>query len=316
MRICVFGTGGVGGYIGAQLCNRGHDVTLVARGAHLEAIKAHGLTVVEDTETSTVFPDAAVDEQGLSGNYDLILLCVKGYDMDHAVEALHTHVDADTIVLPLANGVDHFAKLSAGLNALVLTGCCYILSHIASPGTVRKEGKVFAAVFGSSAHPDAVSRIADLFAAAELRCKTPDDIDSAVWKKFLFISTFASLTSYYDMRIKKVYETHRDEAEALMLEIAAVARAKGIEIGDEVSKALHSAAGLPESASTSMHLDYLQGRATEVDALCGFVVVEGKRLGVETPVMGKLYERLKTGRYGEPTRLSEQTSAASGGQKG
>ncbi|MEJ2467557.1 MAG: 2-dehydropantoate 2-reductase [Campylobacterales bacterium] len=293
MRIALFGTGGVGGYIGANLCAKGDEITLVARGDHLEAIRERGLKVVEDNREDTARPDAAVDEAGLKGTYDLVILSVKGYDIHRAVDALLPHTDANTIVLPLANGVEHFDTLAARLDAKVLTGCCYILSHIASPGVIRKKGNVFAAVFGSHRHPEAVETVERLFETAGLRSKTPADIETAVWKKYLFISAFATLTSYYDTGIKPVYETYPDETEALLEEIAAVARAKGIEIGEEVGKALQTASGLPDSASTSMHLDFTQGKPTELEALSGYIVKEGETLGVDTPVMRKLYEALK-----------------------
>jgi len=297
MRIAVFGAGGVGGYIGANLCGSGNEVTIVARGAHLAAICRNGLKVIEDEREYVAVPDKAVDEEGLEGIYDLVLLCVKGYDMDAAVEHLRPHVSPRSIILPLANGIDHFEKIAAQLDATVLKGCCYILSHIEASGVIRRKGKVFAAVFGSDVHTRAVSTVATLFEKAGLRCKTPQDIDTAVWKKYLFISAFASLTSYYDMRIKQVYETHRDETEALLREIAAVARAGGIEMGDEVQKALESASGLPESACTSMHLDFRQGKPTELEALSGYIVAEGAQLSVDTPVMHKLYTGLKSGMY-------------------
>ena len=293
MRIAVFGTGGIGGYIGANLCAQGDDVTLVARGQHLEAIRSRGLRVVEDDRNYTVYPDHAVDDDGLEGIYDLVLLCVKSYDITNAIETLRPHLSADSIVLPLANGVDHFDKIAASLDVQLLRGCCYILSHIESPGVIRKQGKVFAAVFGTEKYPEGLERTAGCFKKAGLRYKTPDNIDTAVWKKYLFISAFASLTSYYDSSIKTVYTSHRDEAEAILNEIAAVALAKGIEIGDEIVKALETASALPEEASTSMHLDFQKGKASELDSLSGYIVKEGERLGVATPVMEKLYTGLR-----------------------
>lgn len=297
MRICVFGAGGVGGYIGANLCGRGDDITLVARGKHLDAIRTHGLSVREDTREYTVFPDAVVSQSGLNGLYDLVILAVKSYDIDGAIEALRPHVSPASILLPLANGVEHFDTLSRRLEAKTLKGCCYILSHIASPGVIRKKGKVFAAVFGSESDPDTVSTVAALFEKAGLRYKTPEAIDAAVWKKFLFISAFATLTSYYDRGIREVCTAHRDETEALLEEIAAVAEAKGIAIGDEIPKALATAEGLPDGASTSMHLDFKAHKPTELEALSGYIVSEGERLGVPPPHMQRLYAGLASGKY-------------------
>lgn len=293
MRILIFGSGGVGGYIAANLCGHGDEVTVVARGKHLEAIRSRGLRIVEDDRIYNAFPDAVADDTAIEGIYDFILLGVKGYDMDKAIDALLPHADDHTVILPLANGVDHFDKIETRLPGRLLKGCCYILAHVESPGTIRKKGKVFAAVFGSVGDPDAVETAAEMFERAGLRYKTPDDIDRAVWKKYIFISAFGTLTSYYDMGIKAVCEAHPVQTEALLEEIAAVARAKGIDIGDEVQKAMQTAVSLPENASTSMHLDFQQGKPTELESLSGYVVREGERLGVAVALMRKFYDSLK-----------------------
>lgn len=293
MRIAIFGAGGVGGYIAAHLCGKGDEISVIARGTHLDTIRQHGLTVIEDTATYTVPPDFVIDERSLEGIYDLVILAVKNYDIPPALAALRPHLDTHSILLPLANGVAHFDTLSEALDATVLTGCCYILSHIRAPGIIRKEGKVFAALFGSTLSPEAVQKTAELFEKAGLRYKTPDDIDAAVWKKYLFISAFATMTSYYDTGIRTVCETHYEETRTVLEEIVGVAGAKGIEIGDEIDKALATAAKLPKESSTSMHFDFKQGKPTELESLSGYIVSEGKRLGVETPHMQRLYEALK-----------------------
>jgi 2-dehydropantoate 2-reductase len=294
MRLLIFGTGGVGGYIGANLCEHNDEVTVVARGAHLRAIREKGLRVVEDEKEYTVLPDNTIDETGLTGIYDFVLLGVKGYDIDHALNVLAPHVDSQTVVLPIANGVDHFDKIAQRLDVRLLKGCCYILARVALPGVIRKKGKVFAIVFGSDADPDAVQTAKALFENAGLRYKIPEDIDTAVWKKYIFISAFATLTSYYDMNIKSVAEHHPDETKTLLTEIAAVAHAKGADIDEEIQKSIETALSLPESASTSMHLDFQKGRPTELESLTGFIVKEGKKVGVSTPLAQSLYTHLQT----------------------
>ncbi len=293
MRILIFGAGGVGGYIAANLCGFGDEITVVARGKHLEAIRSHGLHIVEDGRTYDAVPDIVADDSALEGIYDIVVLGVKSYDMDRAIAALSLHTDERTVILPAANGVDHFDKIEARLHGRLMRGCCYILAHVESPGTIRKKGKVFAAVFGSKSDPDAVETAAGIFERAGLRCKTPDDIDEAVWKKYLFISAFATLTSFHDTGIKAVCEARPEETETVLKEIAAVARANGIEIGGEVKKAMETALSLPVSASTSMHLDFQQKKPTELESLSGYVVKEAKRLGIDVPTMEKLYSELK-----------------------
>jgi 2-dehydropantoate 2-reductase len=174
--------------------------------------------------------------------------------------------------------------------AKVLDGCVYILSHIEKAGVIRKKGKVFAAVFGGD--KKATTTLDDIFQKANLRTKTPTDIKTAIWKKYIFISAFATLTSYYDKSIGYVYEHHKDEAEGVLKEIANVAHAKGIEIYDEVQKALDVASKVPYDSSTSMWLDFKNKKQTELESLSGFVVKEGLACGVDTPLMSKMYKKL------------------------
>ncbi len=293
MRIAVVGAGGVGGYIGAKLSLSGRDdeVIFVARGEHAETIREKGLRVIEDEGELTAHPSAVVTADALEGSVDLLLLCVKSYDIADALTALRPAITQKSIIIPFANGVEHSAAIASMADARILNGCAYILSHIEAPGVIRKQGKVFAAVFGGES--EATAEVAALFDAAGLRCKTPENIEEAVWKKYLFISAFAALTTYYDMSIRRVYEKHGDEAQALLEEIAAVARARGVDIAAETEKALKTAAGLPEEASTSMHLDFQHRRRNELETLCGYIVREGERHGVATSVMKKIYDALK-----------------------
>lgn len=295
MRIAVVGIGGVGGYIGAKLCamKADHEVIFIARGEHAGAVKKNGLKIIEDDGTFTTSPAAVYEAKAAKGTFDLILLCVKSYDIAPVVEELKKNITTETIIIPFANGVGHADTLAETLHAKVLNGCAYILSHIIEPGVIRKKGKVFAAVFGHREYPEETRLIAKLFEDAGLRCKTPEDIEEAVWKKYLFICAFATLTSYYDAGIKPVYDAHRAIAEAVLGEIAAVATSKGIDLSDETTKALETASNLPSDASTSMHLDFQHHRKTELETLTGYIVNEAKVLGIPAPTMTNMYNVLK-----------------------
>lgn len=292
MRIAVVGLGGVGGYIGAKMCALGDEVIFVARGKHAEAIKESGLLVREDEGSFRGHPDAVVAAEALEGSVDLLLLCVKSYDIARSIAALGKNITPDTIIIPFANGVEHAGNIAKTVGAKVLSGSVYILAHKEEDGVIRREGKVFAALFGSSHYPEESAKVAALFEKAGLRCKVPEDIEKALWKKYLFISAFAALTSFYDMGIRAVYEAHVDEAKALLEEIASVAAAKGINIAPEVDKALKTASNLPLDASTSMHLDFQRRRPTELETLCGYLVREAEANGAEVPVMRRLYKGL------------------------
>ncbi|MGE4512076.1 MAG: ketopantoate reductase family protein [Sulfurimonadaceae bacterium] len=290
MRIAVVGLGGVGGYLAASLACTAHEVVGFARGAHLEAIQKNGISVVEDTKTWHATCQAQ-ELKNPSGVFDLVLFCVKGYDLLPSLEALRHAITPDTILLSFANGIENGELLRQNTHAKVLDGCVYILSHIEKAGVIRKKGEVFAAVFGGD--KEATHKVAELFKEAHLRYKTPENIQEAIWKKYIFIAAFATLTSTYDAPIGAIYKEHYDEAKALLEEIAAVAHAKGIEIADEVQKALDTASKVPYDSSTSMHLDFQNNKPTEVETLSGTIVREGVKYGIKTPLMQKFYEKLR-----------------------
>ncbi len=299
MRIAVVGIGGVGGYIGAKFCSlieqnpEKYDITFIARGKHAEAVAQNGITVVEDEATFTARASRVCTAETAEGTFDLVFLCIKSYDIEEAVSALQKNIRPDTVIIPFANGVNNDETVRNLVDAKVLNGCVYILSHIQEPGIIRKQGKVFAAVFGNLEYYGETLHIGYLFKDAGLRYKTPENIEEAVWKKYLFISAFATLTSYYDMNIKPVYDAHYSVAKTVLDEIASVAAAKGIDIGSEVQKALDTASNLPAGASTSMHLDYQNNHKTELETLTGYVVREAEKLGVNVPKITNIYNTLK-----------------------
>lgn len=293
MRIVVAGIGGVGGYIGAHLCKLEDEVIFLARGNHAERIRETGLLVKEDEGEFTARPDSVVSTEALEGEIDLLLLCVKSYDMEAVLVDLSSNITSSTIIVPFANGVEHKEKIASLVDAKVLHGAVYILAHKEADGVIVKKGKVFAALFGDEAYAKETALVSSFFEKAGLRHKTPTNIEEAIWKKYLFISAFAALTSYFDTSMRKVYELHKNWAEILLKEIADVAEAKGIHIQDEVEKALKTASSLPEDASSSMHLDFQNGTKTELETLCGYVVREGQKLRLPTPMMAKIYGVLK-----------------------
>ena len=239
MRVAVVGLGGVGGYIAASFVKAEIDVVGFARGEHLRAIQSHGIEVVEDTQSWSVRVDTRQEDDldgYFEGAFDVVIFCVKSYDLVESYERIRSHIDENTTLISFSNGVNNAQTLRELSNATVLDGCVYILSHIQSAGVIRKKGKIFAAVFGGE--EESTQKLASLFEKAGLRFKTPSDVKTAVWKKYIFISAFATLTSYYNESIGFVYERHYDEAEELLNEIASFAKTKGINLEDEVGKAL------------------------------------------------------------------------------
>ncbi len=299
MKIAIVGIGGVGGYIGAKLCSligtqkKKYAISFIARGEHAQAIKTDGLRVIEDNSEFTAVPTVVCTAEEAEGTFDLILVCVKSYDIEEALLPLKKNIRPDTVLMPFSNGVNNGETIASIVDAKVINACVYILSHIEAPGVIRKQGNVFATVFGDPVLFGESLFVEYMFKDAGIRTKVTEDIDTAVWKKYLFISAFASLTSFYDINIKKVHSEHYEEAKALLYEVASVAKAKGITIEDEIDKALKTASMLPEDTTTSMHLDFQRQRRTELDTLTGYIVNEAKKLQVDVPLMEKIYASLK-----------------------
>lgn len=280
MRIAIIGLGGVGGYLAAVLSRAGLDVTGFARGKHLQAIQNKGITIVEDDkEWQASFQAKELREA--KGKFDIVMFCVKSYDLAQSYHEISSCVSENTLLIPFANGVNNGEVLREITKAHVVDGAVYILSAIEKPGVIRKKGKVFSAIFPK--HNTKI--LEDVFKASGLRYKAVDDIQTALWKKYIFIAAFATLTSYYDTTIGDIYEHHRKEAKELLEEIAVFAKeTKNIDIFDEVENSLATAGKVPYNSSTSMHLDFKNGKKTELENLSGYV---------QKPFMQKLYNELK-----------------------
>ena len=289
VRIAVVGLGGVGGYLAASLAKTSHEVVGFARGEHLNAIQTKGIHIRED-ETSWTEQLNAVELNAVDGYFDIVLFCVKSYDLVSSYEAMKNSCDSKTIMLSFSNGVSNGDTLRDLSSSRILDGCMYILSHIEEAGIIRKKGKVFAAVFGGDINATEVLNA--IFIEAGLRTKTPEDIKTAIWKKYIFISAFATLTSYYDKSIGYVYENYLDESRELLKEIAQVANAVGVNVGDEVEKSLATAFKVPYDSSTSMRLDFTNGKKDELHSLSGYIVKKAEEFDLKVPLMQKMYEEL------------------------
>jgi len=293
LKIAVVGAGGVGGYVAAKLAFAEVPVTLFARGKHLEAIQKEGLRVIEPDGEFRAFPDTALPKVGEV--FDVVFLTVKSYDFKSACERVAPFVSSDTLVIPLSNGVGHKETIQKYLpDVQVCDGCVYIVSHLKSPGMIVKKTPLFYMIFGDEMISPKMEVLAELLNASGLKTKLSQYARYDCWKKYLFIATFATLTSYYKMGMKEVYIEHRDEVEQLLSEIKSVAHAVDIPISvEDIAKVYKQAGSLPPNVKTSMLLDFEAGKRTELESLSGYVVHEAKRLGLEVPLMQKCYESLK-----------------------
>jgi 2-dehydropantoate 2-reductase len=299
MRIVVLGAGGVGGYYGGLLARAGHDVTLVARGAHLAALRAQGLRVESLHGDFEVSPVSATDDVAALEPADLVLVTVKSYDLERVVDAARGLVGDNTAVLPLLNGLDAAERVAALVGERpVLAGLTHISSSIAAPGVIRQVSPLRRITFGErdGRQTERVQKIRDLLAGAGIEAVLTDVVEPALWTKFLFIASIGGVCCLARQPIGPVLATEETRAlyvEALR-EVEAVARARGMALAaNVVEQALGLTEGFPADTRPSMLVDLEAGRRLELEAMSGTVVRYAREVGVDTPVHRVIYGALK-----------------------
>ena len=298
MRVAVMGAGSTGGYFGGMLARGGNDVSLIARGAHLAAIKSNGLKVVRDNEEFTVHCQATDDPSDI-GYVELALLCVKTYQNATAIPLMQPLVGPDTTVLSLQNGVDSYLQAAEVLGeSAVLPGAAFIEAGMLVPGMVRQTGSLVRIVFGETNGGETPRCLAirDAFLGAGVPAEILPDIRAGQWEKFLFIATMAGVTSMARATLAELMpKAHwRQVVLACLAEIDIVARANGVNLPpDIVADTVRYIEEHLVDLKASMHTDLMAGRPLELDALNGAVVQAGRYAGVATPVNDVIYAMLK-----------------------
>jgi len=306
MRIAVVGAGGVGGGYGAALAKAGADVTFIARGAHLAAMKGKGLRVESPRGDIHLVPTQATDDPGTVGPVDVVLFCVKLWDVENAGEAIKPMVGPDTAVIPLQNGVDASERLApiVGKQA-VMGGVANISATIAEPGVIRQTGTVLRIVFGEL--DGKKSTRAEAFAAmcrkAGIEGVLSPSILTDLWMKFILLASNASIMALTRLPIGKL----RDDPDiapwfpVAYEEVTEVGRAAGVSLpADAVDKTLNFNRNAPPHLMASMAVDLLRGNRIELPWLSGKVVELGRKHGVPTPTHAFMYAALKPYIMGNP----------------
>ena len=299
MKIAVMGAGGIGGYYGAMLARAGEDVSLIARGAHLEAIREHGLKVLRDTETFTVRPSLATDDPARVGPVHLILLATKAYDLDAAARAMRPLLGEDSVVLPLLNGVDIPERVARHIPATqVLAGLTYSPANRPAPGVVHQPGARQKVIFGEV--DGSISRRARNILALLERCgieaELTDQVHKAIWSKFMFVTANGGVCGVTGSPMGTVLGHPETRAlyEACCREVEAVARARGVHLAENIVPiSLEHAHAMPPDTQPSMLQDLEAGKPLELDVLNGTVARLGRELRVPVPVNTLIHAVLK-----------------------
>lgn len=302
-KIVVVGLGGVGGYFGGMLAkyyakNPDVEVFFVARGAHLQKVQEHGLTLKTENGTFQLYPTLATDDIKEIGIADYIILTTKSYDLETTVAQIKPIVGVNTVILPLLNGIDNSSRIRALLPGIeVWQGCCYIVARLIEPGKVENFGGVHRLSFGYEFKTtnERLASFEALLKNAAIDATFHENIMHVIWTKYFFISSTASLTSYFDVSFGALItdDFRKSTLMNVLEELLLVANAEGAEINHSaIDKVIHQLEKLPFETTSSMHSDFKAGKNTEVKGLTGVVIEISKKHNISAPTYEKVYAAL------------------------
>jgi 2-dehydropantoate 2-reductase len=298
MKIAIFGVGGVGGYFGGMLARTEHEVSFVARGGHLAAIRQQGLRLSSDKGEFIIHPHLVTDSPAEIGPVDVVVVATKTWQIEEAIQQMQPLVGPQTTIIPLLNGVEAPAQLAEvyGQNR-VLGGFCRVLSLVKGPGHIHQGGTHPFVAFGEldKTLTPRLQALQAVFAEAEITVEVSPDIEAAMWQKLVFIAAMSGVgavtRSHAGLlrRVPQAYQLLRQT----MQEIVAVAQGRGIGLQDDaVAKGMATFDNLPDEATASMQRDIMEGRPSELEGQNGAVVRLGAEVGVATPLNLYLYYSL------------------------
>lgn len=306
MRIAIMGTGAVGAYFGALLARSGHDVSFVARGEHLKAMRERGLSVVGPRGDFSVPKVKATANPEEIGPVDVVLFCVKLYDTESAAQSIAPILSAGGVCISLQNGVDAQERIGRIVgNDQVMGGLAFVSGVIEAPGVIRYASDMSTIRFGESSGAMSARGLAFSQAceAAGFKAELVPDIRAAQWQKMVGLASNAALSCVVRQPAGVVYNDPDliVVARGAFGEVKAVAEAQGIPMpADIVERTLAMHQNFPPNMYASMYHDLARGRRIELDSLSGVIVRKGCELGVPTPVHAMAYACLKPYMNGAP----------------
>ena len=299
MHIVIVGVGGVGGYFGGKIAHSGQKVTLIARGKHLEAIQNQGLQIKSINGDFTTQPHQVTDDITNVDPADLILICTKSWQVAEATALVTPLLHDNTMIIPLQNGADNAEKVASVVDKKhVIGGLCKIYSKIEKPGVISHFGHPPEIIFGelSTEKTKRIQQIHSVFEKAGFISTVSENIHVDIWSKFMFIATVSGLGGLTRATIGELYQN--DETRNLMeqtaIEIYNVAVAKNIPLPENlVQRIMKFISMQPFDATASTQRDLMAGRPSELDNFNGYIVREGKKLGIPTPTNSFIYTCLQ-----------------------
>ena len=303
-KILIVGIGGVGGYLGGLLARayQGNDdieIYFLSRGQNLSKIKSDGIRVLDDGNEFTAHPDLVSDNINDFGLVDYTLICTKTYSLPDIAQQIAPCIGDSTVLIPLQNGVNSRDILLKFFPSNLIThGCVYLVSRLESPGLIQKKGQVGSLFFGlSNMQDDRLQALKEILVNASVKAELSSDIDKVIWEKFIFLSSIATATTYFDSNIHEILSSKErlQLLKSLIKEVTELAYSKAIKIEEnQTERVLSILNSLPGDATTSMHSDFRNhNEQTELESLTGFVVKEGIKENVSIKTFEMMYNEIK-----------------------
>jgi 2-dehydropantoate 2-reductase len=303
IKYLIAGTGGVGGSMAGFLALAGKDVTCIARGAHLQAIREQGLKLKSDLKGTHCLKIPSYTPEEFTGKADVIFVCVKGYSLESVAGLIQKASHKDTLIIPILNvyGTGDKIKIMVNGGAIALDGCIYIVSFVSAPGEITQMGKVFRLVYGAGKGtvfpPGKIQAIRDDLTESGINAVISDDINRDTFIKWSFISAMALTGAYFDVPMREIQKAgeKRDVFIGLSAESAAVGQKLNIRFPDDpVAYNLKVLDSLDPDSTASLQKDIAKGHESEIDDLLfNMIRIAGKN-GVEVPTYQKIKKSFVT----------------------
>ena len=297
----IAGTGGVGGSIAAFLSLSGKDVTCIARGEHLAAIRGNGLQLHSDLKGEHCLKVAAFTAEEFQGKADVIFVCVKGYSVDSITELIKRASHERTVVIPILNVYGTGPRIGQLVSHVtVLDGCIYIVGFVSGPGEITQMGKIFRLVFGARPQqgvaPERLETIVDVLRKAGIKADISDDINRDTFIKWSFISAMACTGAYHDVPMGPLQHpgAERDTFIGLSKESSEIGRKMGITYAeDPIEYNLKVIDKLDPDSTASMQKDIAKGHESEIQGLLFDMIALGEKMDVDMPTYRKVAQKFK-----------------------
>lgn len=300
-RICIYGTGGTGGFFGGKMAhkiqedeNKDLEIYFIARGEHLKEINENGLILNTTEEKIVCKPTKALENYNEIPTPDLILICVKSYDLEAAIDEISKNIKDHTIIIPLLNGVNNYNRIRNKLKkGIILPACVYVGTYIENPGVVTQNGGEGKIIMGKD--PDYLSFIPDsiinLFNYLEIPYKWTENSFPDIWEKYIFIASFGIVNTAYDKSLGEIMADKelKNQTQGIMEEIVKIAEFEGVKLRETIiEESIEKGNNFPFDTTTSYYKDVQKGKKNEGDLFGRTIIQLGKKYNIPTPVTEKL----------------------------